>query len=89
MNITLTTVDIADCEELHAMQIKGFAELLEHYRDFDTSPGAETLERVRRRMSNPAGDHYFICADDVKIGHIRIYRMGEDRCRLSQMFILP
>lgn len=37
----LQKAGIIDCEELYRMQLKCFRELLEKYRDYDFSPGAE------------------------------------------------
>jgi len=98
MEITLKNVTIDECEKLHEMQLLGFQALLEKYQDFDTSPGAETLEKVRWRFENTAADQYWIQLGAESIGYIRIYEnigfvreyaAEESVCRLSMMFILP
>lgn len=43
-DMTLRKAGIIDCEELYQMQLKCFRELLEKYRDYDFSPGAEKIE---------------------------------------------
>ena len=89
MDILLKKADIKDCEKIHQMQTAGFKALLDKYQDFETSPGVETLERIKRRFEFPQIDHYFIELHSESIGYIRINRIDDDTCRLSQMFILP
>ena len=89
MNIRLKKAFIDDSQQIHKMQIAGYKALLEKYRDYETNPGAETLERVQRRFSFDTVDQYFIRLNDKNIGYIRIQRIDEDIYRLSQMFILP
>jgi len=75
--------------ELHKLQVQGFAVLLAKYQDFDTSPGAESLERVRERFEySDWVDQYWIQLGAEKVGYVRIQRRGNDVYRLSQMFIL-
>ena len=89
MRIHLVRATVDDSARIHEMQLAGFRALLDKYQDFDTNPGAETLERVRRRFSFDTVDHYFICLTDEAIGYIRVQRLEGNICRLSQMFILP
>jgi len=98
MGVALQRVTIDECEKLHKMQTLGFAALLAKYQDFDTSPGAETLEKVRQRFENPAAGQFWIQLGTEKIGYIRIYEnvgfvreytAEENVCRLAMMFILP
>ena len=39
-----------DAETIWKMQVGAFAELLKKYHDYDTNPGAESLERVRAKL---------------------------------------
>ena len=87
--LELIKATIDDSEKLHKMQILGFKALLEKYEDYESNPGAETLEKVRWRFSLGNADQYFICLYSEEIGYVRIYRIDEDTCRLSQIFILP
>ncbi|MCL2427399.1 MAG: GNAT family N-acetyltransferase [Oscillospiraceae bacterium] len=89
MEINLKKADINDCDKIHQMQIIGFKALLDKYQDFETNPGAEALERVRWRFEFPQIDHYLIELHDESIGYIRVDKLDDDTCRLSQMFILP
>ena len=89
MEIQLKAATIDDCEKIHSMQMVGFKALLDKYQDFETSPGAETLEHIKMRFEYPQIDHYFINLNDENIGYIRINRLDTNTCRLSQMFVLP
>ena len=89
MEIHLKKADLTDCESIHQMQTAGFKALLDKYQDFETSPGAETLAHIQKRFEYAQIDHYFIQLHDENIGYIRINRLNENTCHLSQMFILP
>ena len=60
MEITLLRATIDNAQEIHAMQIEAFKELLEKYQDFDTSPGNENLEKVAARLKQDFTFYYFI-----------------------------
>jgi len=90
MEIHLEKASINDCEKIHHMQMLGFQALLDKYQDYETNPGAETLEQIKMRFMYSQIDHFFIKLQDEEIGYIRINsRVDENTCRLSQMFILP
>ena len=50
------------------MQIEAFSDLLRKYEDYDTSPGAESFEKVMARFKQPWTVYYFISANDIKSG---------------------
>ena len=89
MEISLKKATIQDCSQIHQMQTLGFKALLDKYQDFETNPGAESLERIKWRFKFSQIDHYFIQLQGESIGYIRINMLDEKTCRLSQMFILP
>ena len=89
MEITLKTAVMADCEEIHDMQIKAFSALFDKYRDVNTSPAAESLEKITERMEQDFTDYYLILLNETKIGAIRVVRLENQLCRISPMFILP
>lgn len=89
MKISLKKAGIKDCETIYQMQIIGFKALLDKYQDFETNPGSETFERIKERFERPHINHYFIKLNNESIGYIRINRLSEDTCRLSQMLVLP
>ena len=61
MEITLSRATIDNAQELHAMQVESFKELLEKYQDFDTNPGNESMEKVAARLKQDFTFYYFIC----------------------------
>lgn len=90
-SVELLKADIGDAKELHAMQIKAFKELLEKYRDFDTSPANEGVEKVEARLKQDFTFYYFICIGQQKVGAVRIVdkkEAGKNK-RISPIFILP
>jgi len=90
MNIHLKKASIQDSEKIHKMQVMSFKPLLEKYKDYDTNPGAETLERVKLRFDFNDTDHFLICLYKENIGYIRIRRLYKNHTyMLSQMFIIP
>ena len=89
MEILLKKATMQDIEQIHEMQINAFKPLLDKYQDYETSPGAESVERVKRRMEHPQVSCYFIQLKSENIGHIRITMLDENTCLLSQMCILP
>jgi len=91
MRVELLKADINDAKELHAMQIKAFKELLEKYRDFETSPASEGMEKVEARLKQDTTFYYFICIGQQKVGAVRVVdkkEAGKNK-RISPIFILP
>lgn len=91
MKTELVRAHVSDAEELHAMQVEAFRELLEKYQDFDTNPANETVEKVEARLKQEFTFYYFICIGQQKAGAIRIVDGKEHggAKRISPLFILP
>lgn len=91
MNITLVKANENNAEEIWEMQKTAFAELLNKYNDYDTSPANEPLEKTVKRLSSPSTYFYFICVGGEKVGAIRIIDKKTDGVnkRISPLFILP
>lgn len=47
----LVRADINDCDKIWHMQREAFADLLEKYKDYDTSPASEPKERIETKLS--------------------------------------
>ncbi len=91
MDINLVKATVSDAKEIWEMQKIAFAELLNKYQDFDTSPGNEPLEKVILRLKQPFTYFYFIVLNGKKIGAVRVVDKkseGEVK-RISPIFILP
>lgn len=91
MNIRLVKADISSAEEIWQMQKVAFAELLAKYRDYDTNPANEPLEKTVMRLNQPFTYFYFINSDGKNIGAIRIVdkKSGNERKHISPLFIMP
>ncbi len=91
MNIQLIKADERDAKEILRMQKAAFAELLDKYKDYDTSPANETLEKVLYRLRQPFTYFYLIKLDGKNIGAIRIVDKKDvnEPKRISPLFILP
>ncbi len=90
-DIILKRATVADAEEIWQMQKKAFQELLEKYRDFDTNPASESLEKTVMHLNQPFTFFYFIELNGVKIGAIRVEdkKTSDEPKRISPLFIMP
>lgn len=68
----LVRADVSDCEKIWKMQIEAFADLLEKYQDYETSPGNEAKERIEAKLSQEFTYFYFIHAEDDLVGAVRV-----------------
>ncbi len=91
LHLQLQKASVDDLKEIWAMQISSFARMLEHYQDYDISPGAEQVKDLEARFHQPWTTYYFIIADGVKVGAVRIIDHGDStkRKRIAPIFILP
>lgn len=87
--VELIKVQENELEFLREMQIKAFAELLEKYQDYDGNPGAESMEKIRKRFNHPNGTYFFITDNNVKVGVIHIYVRADGWKRVSPIFVDP
>ena len=91
MNIKLIKAKFEDADTILQMQKVAFAELYEKYHDTETSPATEKYENIFFRFNQPETTYYFIMADNVKVGVIRVvdHKDGVTRKRISPIFIMP
>jgi len=89
-NLTLKAATEEDMQTVWEMQVKAFSDLLEKYRDYDMSPAAESLDKVMARYRQPWTTYYFIVADDITVGVIRVVdKKDGSRKRISPICIMP
>ncbi len=89
MKIKLEPAVEDDIERIWKMQTDAFSDLLEKYKDYDTNPGAESIEKTEWRFGFPSTTYYFIVAAGVKVGVIRIIdHQNEQPKRISPIFIM-
>ena len=91
MELKLTRASVKDAELIWKMQMESFSGLLERYRDYDTSPGNEPIEKVIGRLSQPFTYFYLLELDAEPVGAIRVVDMkdGVTRKKISPLFVLP
>ena len=91
MPVTLTRLTVADADAFLRMQRLAFAELLERYRDADTNPACESIERVREKLAQPHRCFYRVESDGASVGAICVADFADpaQRKRVSPLFILP
>ena len=89
MQITLRKAEPADAEKLWKLQIEGFAELLEKYRDYETNPAAEPLEKTIMRLEQPERHFYFVMEGDTPLGAISVREMQDGWKKLGPLWVQP
>ncbi len=91
MDIKLIEAEYKDLDTILKMQIKAFSELYAKYQDTETSPAKEKYEDILYRFNQPETTYYFIMADNIKVGVIRVVdcKDGITRKRLSPIFVMP
>lgn len=87
----LKRAGLADAEFIWNMQKEAFAELLERYRDFETNPASEPIDKVIMRLNQKFTYFYLIQWGDEIVGAIRVVDKQEEgkKKRISPLFILP
>ena len=90
MPVKLVRAGVEDAERLWKMQVSAFAELYNKYKDTETSPAAEPLEKVKARLLQPFTFYYYIVDAGTTVGAIRIvdHKDGTTK-RISPVFIMP
>ena len=86
MEVRLERISCEAAEKLWKMQRTAFQELYDKYQDTETSPATEPIDKIIMRLNQPFTYYYFILADNVAIGAIRVvdkheYEIGRASCR--------
>ena len=91
MDVRLVRAGIEDAEKLWKMQVTAFKELYDKYQDTETSPATEPMDKIIMRLEQPSTYYYFIIANSMAIGAIRIvdkHEYGVTK-RISPVFVMP
>ena len=88
MVVNLEKAMESDANAIFDIQVQAFKPLLEKYKDVDTNPANESIERVLKRIHNPTGDFYKIHVDNVIVGAIYVLWKEQTQFWISPMFIL-
>ncbi|WP_399631956.1 GNAT family N-acetyltransferase [Sporosarcina sp. SG10008] len=89
MEVTLEKANEFDAQSLFDIQVNAFLPLLEVYKDYNTNPANETIERMITRINNTSGGVYKIKSDTILVGAISIWWKEETEFWISPMFIQP
>lgn len=91
MKINLIRAGIKDAERLFGMQVEAFSELYQKYRDTETNPAAESIDKTLARLRQNFTYYYFIKLGDAAAGAIRVIDRKEPGMpkRISPIFIMP
>lgn len=89
MEVRLEKAIEKDAKDIFDIQFKSFKPLLEVYKDYDTNPANETIDRVITRINRPDGAFYKIFLDEVIVGAICVFWKEQTQFWISPMFILP
>ena len=89
-DIVLKVAIEKDMKTVWEMQVKAFSNLLQKYQDYDTSPAAESFEKVMARFQQPWTTYYFIVNKDEVVGVVRVVdKKDGSRKRISPIWIMP
>jgi GNAT superfamily N-acetyltransferase len=90
MKIELQKATINDVKKIYDMQVASFKTLLDKYQDYETNPGAESLEKISSRLNQSWTHFYIIIYENEMVGAVRIVlKENGKKCRISPLFILP
>ncbi len=87
MDIIFQRAKLEDAENLLEIQKKSFHEALELYKDYDTNPMFEKIEKISYKIQNH--DYFKIIADGIIIGGINIYKKNDFHYYINRIFIHP
>ena len=87
--LVVQRASIDDAELIYSMQIEAFKPLLTKYRDFETSPANESLDRTIDRLNQKQTNYYLILFELLPVGAIRIVKKESRRYKISPIFVLP
>lgn len=89
MEIRLEKATDNDAQFIFDIQVKSFKPLLDKYKDYNTNPANESIDKVIERINNPNGGLYKILVDSKLVGAICVYWKEKAQFWVSPMFILP
>lgn len=90
IGIQLIRISAQDAEKLWKMQVAAFQDLYAKYKDTETSPATEPLEKVVMRLEQADTYYYYIKVEDVIVGAVRVVDTKEANKskRISPIFIM-
>lgn len=89
MTIILEKATSEDAEKLHAIQIKSFLPLLERYKDEETNPACEPIDKTLQRINDPLKVFFKILKNNILVGGVVISHTAPGVIFLGPIFIDP
>lgn len=89
MIVRLQPAKAEDAVRLSEMQTRAFMPQVLLRGGFETSPAAETPDRMLERITSAKSHSFIIVADDMYAGMIRIKELNDGACKISPIFVLP
>ena len=89
MNILLIKATTSDAEAMQKMQIESFKPHLKRYKDVETSPVNESLERMLYKINYEKGCYFKIIADNIHAGCVRVFENEPKMYRIGIIYISP
>ncbi len=84
----LVRANASHCQLLYTMQVEAFSELLAKYKDYQTSPANEPIERIQAKLTDLNSYFYLIYIDNSIVGAIRVVDKHDGSFkRISPIFI--
>ncbi|MFC4560172.1 GNAT family N-acetyltransferase [Virgibacillus kekensis] len=89
MEVRLKKATVKDAPAILDIQVTAFMPMLKKYKDYESNPANENIERVITRINNPKGGFYKILANNILAGAICVFWKEDQQFWISPMFILP
>lgn len=87
MDIKISKSSMKEAGSLLKIQTEAFKEDLKKYKDYDSSPAAESLDFFKYRMENSL--HYTIFVDGEMAGGICLVKVSDAHYYLFRIFLRP
>lgn len=87
--VSLRKAEISDADRILEMQKTAFREIYEKYRDEETNPVCESLEKVRMRIIQEGRVYYLIEVGKKTVGAINIAATAGGMKKIAPIFLLP
>ena len=87
--LSVSKVSSESAEIVHGIQKKSFESLLNKYRDYETNPAMESIDKVREKMEKSNTTSYIFQLNDISIGWVRITELEGKIFKISALCVLP
>ena len=89
MSVILIKARYLDCPLIAKIQKISFSKLLEKYKDYDTNPACEDLDKIQEKFRQTFTEYYLIKVGKSIVGIVRIVSVDNNTKRISPICILP